>query len=92
MKEAGSSLAMRRAALVEQIERERDQLLYAWHRTQQRVQALDSRIAQIQALMRNPAFLAAALVGAWAIGWRRSAAIVRNAALVWSAWQQIGDR
>jgi hypothetical protein len=89
-----STLALnaRRAALIEQIADERDRVSNAWHFAQQRVNVVRNRLNQFQMLTRHPAFIAAAVVGVWLIGWRRSAAIAKNVALGWSAWRRIAER
>jgi hypothetical protein len=86
------ALNERRAALIEQIADERDRVSDAWHFLWQRVDVVRNRLNHFHMLTRHPAFIAAAVVGVWLIGWRRSAAIARNVALGWSAWRRITEQ
>jgi hypothetical protein len=79
-------LAIRREALIEQIARERDQVAHACRLSQQRISVMDNQVMQLRTLARYPAFTTAVLTCTWMIGWRRSAALLKNIALAWSAW------
>jgi hypothetical protein len=89
-----STLALnaRRATLIEQIADERDQVSDAWHFAQQRIDIVRNRLNQFHLLTRHPAVIAAAVVGVWLVGWRRSAAIAKNVALGYSAWRRITEQ
>jgi hypothetical protein len=89
---ASDALRARRAALIEQIAQERDQVETALRHTRQRIEVASNRFAQVQALLRHPVVIAAVVVGAWILGWQRSTAIAKNIALGWSAWRRISQQ
>jgi hypothetical protein len=92
MTRSNKALNVRRAALIEQIADERDRVSNAWHFARQRVDVVRNRLSQFHGMARHPAFIAAAIVGVWLIGWRRSAAITKNVALGWSVWRRITEQ
>jgi type VI protein secretion system component VasF len=92
MKRSTLALNARRVALIEQIADERDAVSSALHFAQQRFDVVRNRLNQFHMFTRHPAFIAAAVVGVWFIGWRRSASIAKSVALGWSAWRRITEQ
>ncbi|MGL5003414.1 MAG: hypothetical protein ACRDAM_10790 [Casimicrobium sp.] len=92
MNRSTHALAIRREALIEQIARERDQVAHACLYARQRLFTVSNQLTQLQTVARNPVFIAAAVACVWMVGWQRSATLLKNVALGWSAWRRVTER